>query len=62
MKISTKLIRILEVGLKELDRAVRFWGFFPIFLKVGMIFTFFYHFQFLKDTIRTIKYENLGNI
>lgn len=50
MKISTKLIRILEVGLKELDRAVRFWAFFLFFL-VRMMFTFFYHFQFLKDTI-----------
>ena len=62
MKISTKLIRIVEVGLKELDKAVRFCGVFSYFFKVGMIFTFSYHFQFLKDTIRTIKYENLVSI
>lgn len=56
-----QLIRILEVGLKELDRAVRFWVFFLFFLS-GNDFYFLLSFQFLKDTVRTIKYENLGTI
>ena len=47
MKISTKLIRILEVGLKELDRAVRFWVFFQFFFS-GNDFYFLLSFSVFK--------------